>query len=132
MDGAIWWKRNSMELYQNIIPYSPDGIICHISSTLHLNSILHLIAFTIYDAMLSPSLLCMYTCLASEFNGKFNIHFTWIWPRYTVIGFNRCQNKAATDFSWIPKSIHGKCTNCKWCSFTEFLIHQMVSSVTLT
>ncbi len=79
-DGAIWWIRNSMELYQNRIPYSPDDIICHISS------ILHLTAFTIYDEVLSPSLLCMYTSLVSDFSVKFNIHFTWTWPRYIVIG----------------------------------------------
>ncbi len=54
---------------------------------LTFNSILHLTAFTIYDAVLSPSLLCMYTCLASDFSGKFNIHFTWTWPRYIVIRF---------------------------------------------
>ncbi len=60
-----------MELYQNRISYSPDGIICHISS------ILHVTAFTIYDAVLQPSLLCMCTFLASDLSAKFNIHFTW-------------------------------------------------------
>ncbi len=34
-----------------------------------------------------PLLLCMYICLASDFSRKFNIHFTWMWPRYIVIGF---------------------------------------------
>ncbi len=50
-DGAIWYIRISLELYHNRIPYSTDGIICDISS------ILHLTAFTIYDAVLSLSLL---------------------------------------------------------------------------
>ncbi len=36
--GAIWRIRNSMKLYQNRIPYSPDDIICHISSILHLTA----------------------------------------------------------------------------------------------
>ncbi len=43
--------------------------------------------------------------------------------------------KVATDFSRIPTCPtfkHGKRTNSKWCSSTEFLIHQMASSVTLT
>ncbi len=86
-DGAIWWIRNYVELYQNRIPYSPDGTICHISSILHLTASAIFTAFTIYDVVLSASLLCMYTYLASDFSGKFNIHFTWMWPRYIVIGF---------------------------------------------
>ncbi len=48
--------------------------------------------------------------------------------------FNRWQKKVATDFSRIPDCAnckHGKCMNCKWCSFTEFLIQQMATSVTL-
>ncbi len=67
-----------MELYQNRIPYSPDGNICHITSILHLTTSPISTAFTIYDAVLSPSLLCMCTCLASDFSGKCNIHFTWM------------------------------------------------------
>ncbi len=84
-DGSIWWIRNSVELYQNRIPYSPYGTICCI--IFHLTASVIFTPFTIYDAVLSPSLLCMYTCLASDFSGKFNIHFTWMWPRYIVIGF---------------------------------------------
>ncbi len=68
------------------IHYSQDGIICHINSILHLTASFILTVFTIYDAVLSPGLLCMYTCLASDFSGKFNIHFTWTCPRYIVIG----------------------------------------------
>ncbi len=86
-DSAILWTRNYVELYQNIIPYSPDGNICHISSILHLTASVIFTAFTIYDAVLSPSLLCMYTCLDCDFSGKCNIHFTWMWQRYIVNGF---------------------------------------------
>ncbi len=39
------------------------------------NSICYLTVVTIYDAVLSPSLLCIYTCLASDFSSKFNIYF---------------------------------------------------------
>ncbi len=48
--------------------------------------------------------------------------------------FNRWMKKVATDFSRIPNCPtckHGHCINCKWCSSTEFLIHQMAPSVTL-
>ncbi len=69
-DGAIWWIRNSVELYHDIILYSPDGITCHISSILHLTASV-ILQHLLY--MLSPSLFCMYTCLASDFSGKFNI-----------------------------------------------------------
>ncbi len=86
-DSAIWWIRNSVELYQNRIPYSPDGTICHISSILHLTASVIFTAFTRYEAVLSPSLLCKYICLASDFSGKFNIHFAWIWARYIVVVF---------------------------------------------
>ncbi len=75
-----------MELYQNRIPYSPDGTICHISSTLHLTASVIFTAFTIYEAVLPASLLCMYICLASDFSGKFNIYFTWMYTRYSLIG----------------------------------------------
>ncbi len=77
----------------------------------------------------------MYTSLASDFSGKFNIHFTWTLPRYIVIGLNRWQKKVDTDFSRIPNcptGKYGKCMNYKWCCSTElFLIHQMSPSVTL-
>ncbi len=76
----------------------------------------------------------MHTSLASDFFGKFNIHFTWIWPRYTVNGFNRWQKKDSTEFSRIlkcPTYKHYKCTSCKLPSSTEFIIHQMASYIRL-
>ncbi len=48
--------------------------------------------------------------------------------------FNGLQKNVAIDFSRIPNCPnckYGKCMNCKWCSSTEFLIHQMAPSVTL-
>ncbi len=44
------------------------------------------------------------------------------------------RKKVASDFSRSPNCPtckHGKCMNYKWCSSTEFLIHQMASPVTL-
>ncbi len=51
-----------MELCQNRIPYSSDVTMCHISSILRLTASVIFTLFTIHDAVLSPSLICMYTC----------------------------------------------------------------------
>ncbi len=77
----------------------------------------------------------MYTCLASDFSGIFNIHFYMdVTKIYCDWIFNRLEKNVATDFSQIPNfptGKYGKCMNCKWYSSTEFLIHQMAPSVTL-
>ncbi len=57
-----------MELYQNRIPYSPDGIICHISSILHLTA-----------SYISQHLLYMMQCCH-------RVYFacTLVWPVISV------------------------------------------------
>ncbi len=100
-----------LDIYEFLIHQMASSVT--LTASYCINSIFYLTAFTIYDAVLSPSLLCIYTCMASDFSGKFNIHFTWMWPRYSVIGINRWLKQVATDFSRIPNCPtckYGKCT----------------------